>query len=206
MGSRGSQRGTMRTNPSLPDIVDVSSAADLLRSNAPIKLIDVRTPAEFESVHIPGSYNVPLDQISEHRAELRDSLREPAIIVCRTGGRARQAAEQLRSAHLEHVHILDGGLLAWESSGEEVRRGRRTWSLERQVRGVAGTLVLAGTLGGLLVNPAIGLLAAGVGAGLTFSAVTDTCGMGMILARMPWNGGATCDVRDVVARLAVSEQ
>jgi rhodanese-related sulfurtransferase len=191
----------------LPEIVDPSTTAELLRTRAAVKLIDVRTPVEFEAAHIPGSYNVPLNLIGEHREELRDSLREPAIIVCRTGGRARQAAEQLRAAHLEHIHILDGGLLAWESNGQEVRRGeRRTWSLERQVRGVAGTLVAAGALGGLLVHPAIGLLAAGVGAGLTFSAVTDTCGMAMILARMPWNRGAVCDVRDVVARLAVSDQ
>jgi rhodanese-related sulfurtransferase len=191
----------------LPEIVDASTTAELLRSHAAVKLIDVRTPAEFEAAHIPGSYNVPLDLIDEHRNELRDSLREPAIIVCRTGNRARQAAGQLRAAHLDHIHILDGGLLAWESSGQEVRHGeRRTWSLERQVRGVAGSLVMVGALGGLLVNPAIGLLAAGVGAGLTFSAATDTCGMAMILARMPWNRGAVCDVRDVVARLAVSDQ
>jgi rhodanese-related sulfurtransferase len=197
----------MNDSVTLPDIVDPATTAELLQSHAAVKLIDVRTPAEFEAAHIPGSYNVPLDLIGEHRDELRDSLREPAIIVCRTGGRARQAAEQLRAAHLDHVHILDGGLLAWESSGQEVRRGeRRTWSLERQVRGVAGTLTLAGALGGLLINPAIGLLAAGVGAGLTFSAVTDTCGMAMVLARMPWNRGAVCDVRDVVARLAISNQ
>jgi rhodanese-related sulfurtransferase len=194
-------------NPvALPEIVDIDTAVHLLRKNAAIRLIDVRTPAEFESVHIPGSYNVPLDLIGEHRDELRDSLREPAVIVCRTGFRARQAAEQLRAAHLEHVHILDGGLAAWESSGQSVRRSnRRTWSLERQVRGLAGTLVLVGALGGMFVNSAIGLLAVGIGGGLAFSAATDSCGMAMVLARMPWTRGATCDVRDVAARLASSE-
>jgi rhodanese-related sulfurtransferase len=193
----------MKTIETLPELVDVGMLADVLRDNAAIKLIDVRTPAEFEAAHIPGSYNVPLDLISEHRAELSDSLREPAIIVCRTGNRARQAAEQLRTMHLEHIHILEGGLVAWEAAGEAVRRSeKQTWSLERQVRGVAGALVLTGALGGLLVHPAVGLLAVGVSAGLVFSAVTDTCGMAMLLARMPWNRGATCDMREVVNRLA----
>jgi rhodanese-related sulfurtransferase len=195
----------MSTIASIPDVVDAATTAELVRSRAAIKLIDVRTPAEFESVHIPGSYNVPLDLIGEHRDELRDTLREPAIIVCRTGGRARQAAEQLRAVHLERIHILDGGLAAWEASGLDVRRGKARWSLERQVRGVAGALVVAGAVGGMLISPAITLLAGGVGAGLAISAITDSCGMALILARMPWNRGAVCDVRDVVARLATSE-
>lgn len=196
----------MNTTLSLPEVIDVKAVADVLRNNLAVKLIDVRTATEFESMHIPGSYNVPLDQIGEHRAELRDSLREPVVIICRTGNRARQAAEQLRAAHLEHIHILEGGLVAWEASGETVRKSeRQTWSLERQVRGLAGALVLVGAVGGLIIHPAVGLLAAGVGAGLTFSAITDTCGMALALARMPWNRGATCDVRDVVKRLATHE-
>ncbi len=138
----------MTTHPTLPPVVDIETAATLLAEQAPITIIDVRSPAEFASAHIPGSYNVPLDRLPEHRAELRDTLRSPAILVCRSGQRARQAEQVLREADLTQVHVLDGGIAAWERAGKPLRRGRRRWGLERQVRGVAGTLVLAGALGG----------------------------------------------------------
>jgi rhodanese-related sulfurtransferase len=195
----------MSTTVTLPEIVDAETVAEMIARHARIKLIDVRTPAEFESAHIPGSYNVPLDLLSEHRDELRDSLQEPAILVCRSGGRARQAADMLRAAHLSHLHILEGGMSAWEAARRPIKRGRQRWSLERQVRGMAGVLVVAGALGGLFVAPPIGALAAIVGAGLAFSAATDTCGMAALLARLPYNRGATCDIREVVARIAVGE-
>lgn len=189
----------------LPATIDVETVASLRENGSRVKVIDVRTPAEFESVHIPGSYNVPLDQLSEHREEIRSALQEPVILVCKSGMRARQADELLRAADLTHVHVLDGGLAAWEAAGKPVRRGRQKWSLERQVRGVAGALVAIGAVGGLTVWPPLTLLAAAVGGGLAFSAITDTCGMAMLLAKLPYNRGAACDIRDVVARLAVEE-
>lgn len=189
----------------IPEVVSAEEVAQLLAQQTPLKIIDVRTPGEFESVHIPGSYNVPLDLLPEHREELRDTLRSPAVLVCRSGGRASQAAQVLRQANLHHVHILEGGISAWEAARQPVRRGRQRWSLERQVRGLAGALVLAGVAGGALVASPLTLLAGAVGAGLAFSALTDSCGMAMILAKLPYNRGATCDVRDVVTRLATSE-
>ncbi len=188
----------------LPAVVDVETVETLLAQGTPIKLIDVRTPAEFETVHIPGSYNVPLDTLPEHRAELGDVLRSPAILVCRSGARARQAEEVLRAANLPQLHVLAGGISAWERAGKAVKRGRQRWGLERQVRGVAGSLVLAGVLGSLVWKP-LTFLAAGIGAGLTFSALTDTCGMAKVLRVLPYNRAVTCDVREVVSRLAADE-
>ncbi len=185
----------------LPAVVDHETVAELLEQRQPVKLIDVRTPAEFESLHIPGSYNVPLDLLPEHRDELRDTLRAPAILVCRSGQRARQAAQILQNADLPQLHVLDGGIAAWEQSGKPVRRGRTRWSLERQVRGVAGGLVLAGAVGGLFLWKPLTYLALFVGAGLTYSALTDTCGMALLLSKLPYNRNATCDIRDVVRRL-----
>ena len=81
-------------------------------------------------------------------------------------------------------------------SGLPVVRGKKAISLERQVRIAAGLLVLLGAVLGWLVHPAFVGLSAFVGAGLVFAGVTDTCGMGMLLARMPWNqvneGAAAC--------------
>ncbi|GAC1385968.1 MAG: rhodanese-like domain-containing protein [Herpetosiphon sp.] len=187
-----------------PTLVDVPDVIRLLGQHVPVKLIDVRTPAEFETAHIAGSYNVPLDQLGEHRAELRDRLRAPAILVCRTDRRAKEAEQLLREAGLEQVHVLHGGMTAWETAGQPLQRGRERWSLERQVRGVAGALVVAGMLGGRFVWRPIGLVATLIGAGLAYSAATDSCAMGMVLSKLPYNQDATCDVRAVVAQLATT--
>jgi len=166
-----------------------------------VTLVDVRSPAEFESVHIPGSYNVPLDQLSEHRAEF-GAVGSPLVLVCRSGMRARQAEQSLAEADIPRLHVLDGGMMAWEHAGLVVTRGRQAWSIERQVRAIAGGLVLAGTLGSVLLWPPLLYLAMFVGAGLLFAGVTGTCMMGLLLARMPWNrAAATCDVKSVLAQL-----
>lgn len=185
-----------------PSVIDANMLEEVLQKHPEVRLLDVRTPAEFESAHIPGSYNVPLDLLPEHREELTGALSSPAVLVCRSGARARQAERLLVESNLTQLHILDGGLTAWESAGKPLLRGQQRWSLERQVRGLAGTLVVAGFAGGLLIAPPLALISGAVGAGLAFSAVTDSCGMAMILSKLPYNRGATCDMREVVSRLA----
>jgi rhodanese-related sulfurtransferase len=192
----------MTQNLSIPSVVDANFIDEVMQQRPDVRLIDVRTPSEFESMHIPGSYNVPLDLLPEHRHELTAALSAPAVLVCRSGARARQAAQLLQQSNLTQLHILEGGLVAWQAAGKPVQRGQQRWSLERQVRGLAGTLVLAGALGSVFVAPPLLAVSAVVGAGLAFSAVTDTCGMAMVLAKLPYNRGATCDMREVVSRLA----
>jgi rhodanese-related sulfurtransferase len=165
-----------------------------------VHVLDVRTPGEFETAHIPGSYNLPLDQLREHGQALSASP-TPLVLVCRTGSRAREAQVLLHSAGREGIDVLDGGVAAWEQAGLPVVRGRARWSMERQVRGVAGGLVLASALGGLFVHRPLGVLAAAVGGGLIYSAITDTCGMAALLGRLPYNRGASCDVRQTLAAL-----
>lgn len=190
------------TSSTLPPVVAPRAVAPLVQQGTDVKLIDVRTPAEFESVHIPGSYNVPLDQLPEHREELRSRLTGPAVLICRSGTRARQAEQLLREVDLPALHVLEGGLSAWEQAGLPLSRGRQRWSMERQVRGVAGGLVLTGLLGGALLWSPLKWLAAFVGGGLLFSALTDTCGMAAVLGRLPWNRGASCDVGATLARMS----
>jgi rhodanese-related sulfurtransferase len=192
----------MKETPNLPTALDADAVANLLKRSAPVTIFDVRTPAEFASAHIPGSYNVPLDLLPEHADVISSVVDEPVVLVCRSGVRARQAEQSLGTVELPGLHILDGGLSAWEAAGLPLNRGRQRWSLERQVRGVAGALVLVGALGGLLAWPPLGLLAAGVGAGLAFSAITDTCGMALLLAKLPYNRAAGCDVGTVLDDLA----
>ena len=82
---------------------------------------------------------------------------------------------------------VEGGTLAWDQAGLPVSRGRKVISLERQVRIAAGLLVLTGAVLALTVHPWWAGLSAFVGAGLMFAGITDTCGMALMLARMPWN-------------------
>ena len=93
-------------------------------------------------MHIPGAYNVPLDLLREHRDEFLAHLDQDIVLVCRSGQRAAQAEETLRIAGLGNVHILEGGMTAWDAQGFPVNRGAQRWDLERQVRLVAGSLVL----------------------------------------------------------------
>ena len=171
---------------------------DALTKNKTI-IIDVRTDAEYTQEHIPGSFHVPLDTIAEHKQALA-KIGKPVTFVCRSGKRATEACEAVKSAGLKNAAILDGGMLAWTgASGNTVKT--TLWSLERQVRGAAGTLVVIGVVLATTMHPAWIALSGFVGAGLVFAAVTDTCGMAFILARMPWNRHRTTDVRSEVKRL-----
>lgn len=186
-------------------IIDATELNELKQAGPGPRLIDVRTPAEFETAHIPGAYNVPLDLLQEHRDEIAEHLDENIVLICRSGQRAGTAGQTLRGAGLPNVSILDGGMTAWQNQGFGVRRGAQRWDLERQVRLVAGSIVLSSVLGSIAA-PKLKWLAAGIGAGLTTAALTNTCAMGMMLAKLPYNRGASCDADSVVAQLIGSKQ
>lgn len=182
---------------------------DQLRVEHPdLRIVDVRTPGEFAGRHIPGSYNVPLPQLGEHRAELTAAA-GPVILVCESGRRAEQAEQQLADAGLTRVHVLDGGVAGWEARGLAVVRpdGPAPWALERQVRLVAGSIVAAAVAASVVWPPAR-YVAGVMGAGLAVAAVTDTCAMGMALAKLPYNTRqrATCDLPAVVSQITDSPE
>ncbi len=169
---------------------------DRLDTNGAV-LIDVRTPAEFQEVHVVGAVNIPLDRLSEQSISSVATEDHGATVyfICKSGSRGRMACEKLKTSALPVVNV-EGGTEACVDAGLTVRRGRKAISLERQVRIVAGLLVLIGAVLALVVSKWFALLPAFIGAGLVFAGITDTCGMGMLLARMPWNqvrcDSATC--------------
>lgn len=171
--------------------------SELLSSGQKVNLIDVRTPTEFREVHVEFAENIPLDRLDPERLNRdRNSTGKPYYVICRSGSRAKQACERLRSAGLTDVVNVEGGTAAWEQAGLPVLRGKKAVSLERQVRIAAGTLVVLGSALGTFVHPYWIGLSAFVGAGLIFAGMTDTCGMGLLLARMPWNqvrDGTACE-------------
>ncbi|MGY1994605.1 rhodanese-like domain-containing protein [Mycolicibacterium fortuitum] len=191
------------TTPSATFLIDPSELEAMLASPTPPRVLDVRTPGEFETIHISGAYNVPLDLLREHREDISRHLDQDVVLVCRSGQRAAQAEEALRGVGLPNVHVLDGGMAAWEGRGLAVNRGRTRWDLERQVRLVAGSIVLSSVLASV-VAPRLKWLAAGIGGGLTFAAVSDTCAMGMLLAKLPYNRGTSCDAQSIVAELSAA--
>ena len=161
--------------------------SDLIHSGAAVELIDVRTPVEYREVHVSHARNVPLDQLNAAQFATGRGGSEPLYVICRSGNRAKQACEKFLAAGYPNVVNVDGGTQAWDQAGLAVVRGKKAISLERQVRIAAGLLVLTGSALGYFVNPYWIGLSAFVGAGLAFAGITDTCGMGMLLARMPWN-------------------
>ncbi len=167
------------------DPVEIQKLAD---TGYQVDLIDVRTPAEFREIHAVGARNVPLDQLDPEQMILgRESDIEPLYLICRSDSRGKKACEAFIAAGHTNVANVAGGTVAWADLGLPVVRGRKTVSLERQVRITAGSLVVIGVVLGWALHPAWAGIAAFVGSGLVFAGVTDTCGMAMILAKMPWN-------------------
>lgn len=183
-----------------PATLDAAQVREWMAGPTDPRIVDVRTPGEFADVHIPGSYNVPLDLLEEHRRELAEHLDDDVVLVCRSGARACRAEGALAGVGLPNLHVLDGGITAWESAGGDVVRGEGTWDLERQVRLVAGSIVLTGIVASTVV-PQAKWLSAGIGAGLTGAALTDTCAMGMLLSKLPHNRRNTPDPETVFAQL-----
>lgn len=191
------------TNPTdLPTLLDVATVTQLLNAQPPIHLIDVRTPAEFATAHIPGSHNIPLERLPAYREEILSRLQATTILLCRTSNRSQKALELLQPGATSPLHVMMGGVTAWEAAGQPLRRGRSRWAIDRQVRGVAGALMVAGVAGSFLWRPLLAL-AGGVGAGLTWSALTDSCAMGAMLNKLPYNSGAACDVPTTLKALDI---
>ena len=159
-------------------------------------VIDVRSAAEFESMHIRGSYNVPLPLLSEHADELAGRLGSLVVLVCQSGVRAEQARQRLAKAGIDAAYVLAGGAPGFAAAGGDVVKGRDRWDLERQVRLAAGSLVMLGLAGGKFVSPKIRAIAGVIGTGLTFSAATNTCAMGKAISAMPWNRTAKEPTRE----------
>lgn len=179
---------TLTTAPTLAP----ADLRDALDSDTPPTVVDVRSPAEYSSVHIRGSYNVPLPLLAEHGEEFASRLPGQVVLICQSGNRARQAGERLEAVGVDRdsVTVLDGGIAGYEAAGGEVVRGKGAWAMDRQVRMVAGSLVLAGVTASKVLSPKFAYLAGAIGAGLTYSAASNSCAMAAGLAKMPWNRSA----------------
>lgn len=175
-----------REGVNIPPTISSPDASQLVAAGGASSVIDVRTGAEFESEHIPGSRLIPVDQIEARADEVR-IVPAPRLLLCQSGNRASIAKKTLEKLHVAGLRVIEGGIRAYVEAGGETVKGKARLSLERQVRITAGILVLIGVLAGLFIHRAFLILSAFVGAGLTFAGITDFCGMGILLSKMPWN-------------------
>ncbi|MFD3695378.1 rhodanese-like domain-containing protein [Streptomyces sp. NPDC058646] len=167
------------------------SVSEAFHRRHELTVVDVRTPGEFASGHLPDAVSIPLDLIGRALPDLRRAAgRRPLLVVCASGARSESAVATLASHGIE-ASSLTGGTAAWAAEGHRLdhpgARPRAVWAMERQVRLTAGSLVLLGLLLGLLVHPAFQLLSAGIAAGLVFAALSNSCGMAVVLGRLPFN-------------------
>lgn len=166
--------------------ISVNQLYAKIKSGEPLNLIDVREFPEFAAGRPPGARLIPLKEIDRRGAEIDPTL--PTYVLCRTGRRSAEAREKLLSLGFGEVRNVAGGVIAWQKAGYPLEKeARAPWSLERQVRVAAGSLVLLGALLAVFVESRFVWLSAFVGAGLVFAGVTDFCGMALLLARLPWN-------------------
>lgn len=142
------------------------------------RIIDVRTRPEYEQEHIPKSIHVPLHKISRYA----DSFTQQDIFLCRTGKRALVARKTAGVGD-----VLEGGINAYKHAQKPVTGQEYDWPIDRQVRTIAGGMILISTILGFLISQYWLLIAAFFGAGLLFAGITKTCGMAKLLARLPVN-------------------
>jgi rhodanese-related sulfurtransferase len=177
--------------------ITVNELNNILSGGPALNLIDVRTPAEFEGVHVPGACSLPLDTLdcaaalAEHN-RIRNAA--PIYILCHSGVRAKKAAEKFAAVGFDDCVVVEGGTQAWAEAGFPVVRGERSvLPLDRQLQIVIGSIVLAGVLLSVFLNPAWIWLSGFAGCGLIFAGLSGICPMRMLIAKMPWNqGGGNC--------------
>jgi glyoxylase-like metal-dependent hydrolase (beta-lactamase superfamily II)/rhodanese-related sulfurtransferase len=181
-----------REGVEIPEVVSAAETIERVRGGGAISVIDVRTGIEVESEHVAGAQHIPLEHLSA-RIEEVFATPAPRLLLCRTGNRAVMARKALAAQGVSGLSVVEGGIEAYRSAGGETVVGKARMSLERQVRVLAGAIILVASLLALLVHPGFAVVALLVSAGQVFAGLSDWCGMGLVLARMPWNRGSATD-------------
>jgi rhodanese-related sulfurtransferase len=161
-------------------------AFSLLQEDPSYVLVDVRSAAEYRELHAEQAIHIPLEQILEQKS-LSTLNNKKALCICQSGMRGEKAVEALLKNGITEVRNVEGGTRAWKNARLPIVEGEKCMSIERQVRSLAGALVLGGSLAGLLISPYFFAVPLFVGSGLLFAGITDTCGMALLLAKCPWN-------------------
>jgi rhodanese-related sulfurtransferase len=173
--------------------ITINELKNLLSAGQAPNLIDVRTPAEFESIHVPGAVLLPLDTLDCAKVlagREKSNATTPIYILCHSGVRAKKAADKFAAVGFNDCVVVEGGTQAWSEAGLPVERGESSvLPLDRQLQLTIGSIVLAGVVLSLLLNPAWIFLSGFAGCGLIFAGLSGICPMRSVIAKMPWNQG-----------------
>jgi|ACQI01.1.fsa_nt_gi rhodanese-related sulfurtransferase len=168
--------------------ITAEEAKELIENGDCSLLVDVRSHAEFRASHIPGARNMPLDELEQDIGEQVKDKDATLFLMCSCGNRSDKACEEMQELGYHNVISIEGGIIEMKRLGMKIiEEQHHTISIERQVRIVAGSLVLIGLILGFTLHPGYFAISALIGSGLLFAGITDTCGLGLLLARMPWN-------------------
>lgn len=165
--------------------ITAQQAKQMMAQNNTV-LIDVRENAEHVSKHIPDSRLHPVGKISD--ADI-DEKEHALLIYCQKGMRGKKACEKLTEQNPSlKVYNIIGGIEGWESAGFDTQStATNMLSLDRQVQLAIGILLLVFSTLSMSVSTAFVWAVAFMGVGLCIAGATGFCGLGRLIAIMPWN-------------------
>ena len=116
-GGEGNGEPDESALPAEPKIITHFVARDLIEEGTPLFFVDVRRVDEFETRHIEGTVNIPLDQTDDPPTIDLDAFPQDKdtqiLIICRTENRSMIVAEMLVDAGYTRVYVVTGGVMAW---------------------------------------------------------------------------------------------
>jgi rhodanese-related sulfurtransferase len=158
-----------------------------------IELLDVRTAPEYATAHVGGAKLIPLHELEVEGFLAGHPRGKPIYVICQAGDRAKAAIERFQQAGCDDCVLVEGGTQMWIEAGLPVVRGTsNVLPIMRQVQIVIGALSAVSAVLALAINPWFAVLPLLLGCGLLFAGITGTCGMALLLARMPWNQAEAC--------------
>jgi rhodanese-related sulfurtransferase len=98
------------------DVKPSELLAAIEAKQAPL-VLDVRTPEEFASGHVPGALNIPIDELASRSGEIAAHRDEPVVVYCERGPRAARGADELVAAGFSDVKLLAGHMSGWRAAG-----------------------------------------------------------------------------------------
>lgn len=185
------RRAALSELPRTPQKVSPAAVATLLQSGKPCQVLDVRSLGEWEAAHLAGATHQSLDVLNpeDWRRRAENAQQGPLFVLCQAGGRATRAASILCASGVP-CSVIEGGLDAWRAAGLPVVLGRsKVLPLMRQVQIVIGLVSGVGSALAIWKDPMFGFIPLAMGAGLLFAGLSGTCGLALLMAKMPWNRG-----------------
>ena len=155
-----------------------------MQSKEKVRLIDIRTQAEYNRENISGAECILVEDLEKHKFNQEDEV----VFHCQSGNRTKLVEHKLQQLNLSKVYMLDGGLNAWKKAGQKTQVNTKApLPIMRQVQIVVGFMVVLGVILALTVSPYFSLISAFFGGGLLFAGLSGYCGLANMLMFLPYN-------------------